>query len=466
MGMTLLSNSGVQGVVGSLVNPPGPVQQGGRGRGGGGGAGMGMGMGMGATAGGVEDLQAQFFPSMSEEDLAELQAEAANRPPSQGLPIGKPVGNASFSSQNMLDPSEQLKQREESAALLGKPLTAVQHARALSVQPPEPTLPPDEAPEKVLTVELPLNAEMAAKDKVPLLAYPELSSWPEGGPPPTVSMHAAAGEGTSFVTAANANKVLKVEGSDILRKSVAPLPIGFFNAIIAKHIAKQAVDYLPMVPNLPQSRTVGRVKPRSSAIDWMAISFDPWSAGKNPLNAEYVPSLAAKAEKLFASAGGGAAGAQDAYDALKDTNKDAFVSADDKEGQAQTRAEVTKAQLLAQDFARVCSLCRHSKFSDVESLVNQPDWNVPIDFQDDMGNTLLHVVCQNGNRRLAKLCLRRGADINVKNLNGQTPLHFAFGYGYQDLGEYLVHRGADDSIQNKDGLMPYEGLGERELALL
>jgi ankyrin repeat protein len=99
-------------------------------------------------------------------------------------------------------------------------------------------------------------------------------------------------------------------------------------------------------------------------------------------------------------------------------------------------------------------------------MVNQPDWNVPVDYQDDMGNSLLHIVCQNGNRRLVKLCMRRGADLNIRNLNGQTPLHFAFGYGYTELGEYLVQKGADDSICNKDGLTPYEGLGERELSLL
>ena len=48
------------------------------------------------------------------------------------------------------------------------------------------------------------------------------------------------------------------------------------------------------VPNLPTARTVGRVKPRSAAVDWMAINFDPWSAGKSPLTAEFVPSLLAK----------------------------------------------------------------------------------------------------------------------------------------------------------------------------
>lgn len=103
---------------------------------------------------------------------------------------------------------------------------------------------------------------------------------------------------------------------------------------------------------------------------------------------------------------------------------------------------------------------------EVEQLVNQPDWNVPVDYQNDMGNTLLHVVAQNGNKRLVKLCLRRGMDLNVQNLTGQTALHFAFGYGYDEVGDYIVKKGADDSIKNKDGLTCYEGLGAAELNLL
>jgi len=130
-----------------------------------------------------------------------------------------------------------------------------------------------------------------------------------------------------------------------------------------------------MVPNLPQARTVGRVKPRSAAIDWLAISFDPWSAGKSPLNSEYVPSLAARAEKIL---GGDPASAHDALDKLRESTSDAFMTTEDKEGQAETRKVITKEQLLANDFERVCSLCRHSKFAEVEAMVNQPDWNVPV----------------------------------------------------------------------------------------
>ncbi|CAN0508310.1 unnamed protein product, partial [Scytosiphon promiscuus] len=56
----------------------------------------------------------------------------------------------------------------------------------------------------------------------------------------------------------------------------------------------QHCDYLPHVPNMPQARAIGRVKPRSAAEDWFAVGFDPWSAGREPLSAEFIPSLSIK----------------------------------------------------------------------------------------------------------------------------------------------------------------------------
>jgi hypothetical protein len=320
---------------------------------------------------------------------------------------------------------------------------------------------------KVHTTELPKNADEAVKKDIPVLIYPALSTETPGGAPNETNNHPPAGVGTSYVNPEQAESQLKVEGTTNLRRIVMPLPVGFFDSIVAKHIAKQTVDYLPQVPNLPQARTVGRVKPRSSASDWLAIGFDPWSAGKNPLNSEFVPSLASKAEKIFAGNGGNLSKGLDAIDELRATTiKDAFLTVEDAEGQAMNRKEVSKASVLAQDFKKLSSLARHGKVSDAEELVNQPDWNVPIDFQDDQGNTLLHIAAQNGAKRLVKLCLRRGADLNAQNLNGQTALHFAFGYGYNEVGEYLVSKGADDSIVNRDKLTCYEGLGARELSLL
>ena len=73
-------------------------------------------------------------------------------------------------------------------------------------------------------------------------------------------------------------------------------------------------------------------------------------------------------------------------------------------------------------------------------------------------HSLLHVCAQNGNKRIAKLCLRRGASIATQNLNGQTVLHYCFSYGFSELGEYFITKGADDSVRNADGLTCYEGL--------
>jgi ankyrin repeat protein len=147
-------------------------------------------------------------------------------------------------------------------------------------------------------------------------------------------------------------------------------------------------------------------------------------------------------------------------------SKDAYINVNDDVEQEAIAAEISVDQALQEEFSKLASLCRHSKFSEVEDLLNQPDWRLPIDYQDGNGNTILHLVVQNGNKRLAKLCLRRGAGINIQNIYGQTSLHFAYGFGYNLLGDYLVTKGADENIQNKDGLTCYEGMAARDLELL
>lgn len=114
-------------------------------------------------------------------------------------------------------------------------------------------------------------------------------------------------------------------------------------------------------------------------------------------------------------------------------------------------------------FDELASSVRHSKYPEIEQAMNQPDYNLPIDFQDDGGNTLLHVAAQNGNKRIAKLLLRRGATINKQNMAGQTVLHYASGYGFTELFEYFMTKGADDSIKNADGLTCYEGLAKEDV---
>jgi hypothetical protein len=229
-----------------------------------------------------------------------------------------------------------------------------------------------------------------------------------------------------------------------LRRAGDVLPEGFFNAIYSTHVGKAEVDYLPSVPNLPQPRPVGRVKPRSAAEDWFAIGFDPWSAGKDPLSREFIPSLLTKEEALLEQA--------------RKRSDAAFIEVMDGDGAAALEAEASLQQQLLSTFEELASYVRHSKYREIEELMNSPDFTMPVDFQDDTGNTLLLIAAQNGVKRIAKLLLRRGASINKQNMAGQTVLHYAQGYGFMDLFEYFMSKGADDSIKNADGLTCYEGL--------
>ncbi|OWZ24204.1 hypothetical protein PHMEG_000816 [Phytophthora megakarya] len=87
------------------------------------------------------------------------------------------------------------------------------------------------------------------------------------------------------------------------------------------------------------------------------------------------------------------------------------------------------------------------------------DAGFPIDSEDDKGNTLLLLACQNVNKKMVELLVTRRANVNHRNTQGNTPLHFAMAYdGEGALGEYLISHGADDTIENNGGLTPYDGL--------
>eukprot|EP01036_Dinobryon_divergens_P044896 gene44896-59923_t len=192
--------------------------------------------------------------------------------------IGAVYPSNSYTERAMLDHTEEQSHHNNMQALLAQPLTAVEIASEKKVIPTET---PDIALTKVEFEDIPpMNADEAVKEEYPVQVYPELfsRSITEQKQLTDYFSHQSAGVGTSFVLQKDAINQEMVPGSRILRRTVVPLPVGFFEAIKSKHVAKQEVDYLPQVPNLPQTRTVGRVKPRSTAVDWLAISFDPWSA--------------------------------------------------------------------------------------------------------------------------------------------------------------------------------------------
>lgn len=96
----------------------------------------------------------------------------------------------------------------------------------------------------------------------------------------------------------------------------------------------------------------------------------------------------------------------------------------------------------------IFSLARHARVQEVEELLIR---GVPITSTDENGNTILSIGCQNGSKRICKLALRFGADINQQNSSGNTPLHYCFLYQKDSLGRYLICKGADETIRNNDG---------------
>ncbi|KAE8899765.1 hypothetical protein PF005_g21875 [Phytophthora fragariae] len=134
-----------------------------------------------------------------------------------------------------------------------------------------------------------------------------------------------------------------------------------------------------------------------------------------------------------------------------------YDAIDYKQHRSGSVSELRSAAPPADDYD-LFSAARHNRY---DSVVYMLDQGVPVNSRDSFGNTLLSIACQNGLKRIAKLALRRGANINSQNNRGNTALHFCFAYGYGDsLGAYLISKGADTTIENDDGIVCYYGIAQ------
>lgn len=122
----------------------------------------------------------------------------------------------------------------------------------------------------------------------------------------------------------------------------------------------------------------------------------------------------------------------------------------------QERADAARGEMGVPSLDTVFSQARNGRIKRVEESLNA---GFPIDAEDEKGNTLLLVACQNSNKRLVEMLLVRGAAINHQNAQGNTALHYAFAFDSEGkIGEYLIERGADDTIDNIEGMTCYDGV--------
>merc|ERR1712224_674252 len=61
---------------------------------------------------------------------------------------------------------------------------------------------------------------------------------------------------------------------------------------------------------------------------------------------------------------------------------------------------------------QVFSSARHGRYEEVETALQA---GFPPNSADSFGNTLFHVACQNGKRRIAKLAVKYGGRMNAQN---------------------------------------------------
>ena len=116
------------------------------------------------------------------------------------------------------------------------------------------------------------------------------------------------------------------------------------------------------------------------------------------------------------------------------------------------------------DDSEVIFAAKHSNINYLKEVLDEN--GVDIDTYDEFGNTLFIIACQQGNKKMCKFLLRRGAYINAQNQSGNTGLHYLYEYKKNDLAEYLLQKGADDSYLNAEGLTCYEGVSGNNIDAL
>ncbi|TYZ59008.1 hypothetical protein PybrP1_009307 [[Pythium] brassicae (nom. inval.)] len=259
---------------------------------------------------------------------------------------------------------------------------------------------------------------------------------------PGYQTHAPPGEGSSWlskpVDASGVSQTAVSGFAGAVHQRVACLPRDFVAAVSSTKTCMMQANYLPVIKNTNEPRSVGLVRPRGALQEWLPVGYSPWSAGRSVFGTQFISDLMQRPElvtQVTAGSGGGSA---------------ARIAASG--ARVEQREKVTQAVKESEQLEEIFSHCRHGKYDEVEL--------------DPMGNTLLSVACQNNNKRIAKLCMRRGADINTQNLNGQSVLHYCHEYGFHDLMDYLMDKGARDDLVNADGLTCYEGLNKEAVDAL
>ncbi len=92
-------------------------------------------------------------------------------------------------------------------------------------------------------------------------------------------------------------------------------------------------------------------------------------------------------------------------------------------------------------FRRHVDTCEYNCADEMVRLLLEK--GLVIDIRDGQGFTAFHRACRSGNKMLAKMLLKLGANINTVSYDGSTPLYLARQW---EIGGYLILQGADRTM--------------------
>ena len=99
-------------------------------------------------------------------------------------------------------------------------------------------------------------------------------------------------------------------------------------------------------------------------------------------------------------------------------------------------------------FEQLINAVVNNKTLAEQLILQNPD---SIDARNGIGETVLHYLAVENQRKEVAWLLEHGSDINTANHFGDTPLSEAASLGHYDLCEFLLDKGADLRIKTPEG---------------
>jgi len=100
--------------------------------------------------------------------------------------------------------------------------------------------------------------------------------------------------------------------------------------------------------------------------------------------------------------------------------------------------------LSPEETARVIELSMHfAREGMTDELAGFVEHGLPIDVQDDDGNTALMLAAYHGHAETVRMLAERGADVDLRNNRNQAPVAGALFKGEDEVVRVLVGAGAD-----------------------